>query len=155
MQQIVSGIEMLRQVRAVVKRNIADLSDEQLLVIPEGFRNNILWNVGHLVVTQQTLLYRLSGQEMYVGSDLVDRFRKGTSPADWTETPDADRLKALLTELPERLPEDYANGRFANFQEYQTSTGPLLQDIGDGIAFNNFHEGLHLGVIQSMKKLIA
>ena len=30
---------------------------EQLALIPEGFHNNVLWNIAHCVVTQQLLCY--------------------------------------------------------------------------------------------------
>lgn len=148
-------IEMLQQTRALVERLIADLSENQLLIIPRGFRNNILWNVGHMVVAQQILHYKLSRLEMYISAELISNFRKGTSPADWSTTPDIAEVKHFLMELPARLSSDYKNDAFKAFQPYTTSTGPELRDIEDAIAFNNFHEGLHTGIIMALKKIIA
>ena len=37
---------------------------EQLNKIPDGFSNNIIWNIGHIVVSQQALVYRLSGLQI-------------------------------------------------------------------------------------------
>ena len=45
--------DILRKVRAMVLKFIDGLTVEQLHTIPEGFKNNIAWNVLHLVVTQQ------------------------------------------------------------------------------------------------------
>ena len=39
---------------------------EQLAVIPQGFRNNLLWNISHAIVTQQLYCYYNSGLPMYV-----------------------------------------------------------------------------------------
>lgn len=147
------AIEMLKQDRALTGRMINDLTDAQLQYIPPGFRNSILWNLGHLIVTQQLLHYRLAGQELHVPASLVDIFRNGTSPADWQSTPDVAYLKELLVSLPEQLHDDYQRGMFTCFQLYTTSTGVTLTDIDDAIHFNNFHEGMHTGVMASIRKL--
>jgi len=40
---------------------IEDFSLEELNKIPEGFNNNIIWNIAHVIATQQALVYGLSG----------------------------------------------------------------------------------------------
>jgi len=81
-------------------------------------------------------------------------FRTGSSPADWSNAPDVSRLLALLVETGPKLKDDYEVGLFANFQSYTTSTGVSLQTIEDALAFNNFHEGLHLGTILALRNFI-
>ena len=148
------SIHVLKQIRKLVYRSIEKLGEEQLLITPGGFQNNILWNIGHIVVTQQLLHYKLSGIEMYVSTDLVDQFKRGTSPSDWSSTPDIHHIKELLIELPDKLEVDYSAGKFAHYNEYTTSTGVSLKDIEESIAFNNFHEGVHLGFVLSRKKFL-
>ena len=131
-----------------------DLTKEQLEHIPEGFANNILWNLGHVVVTQQMLSYGLAGQPLNVSKEMVTMFRKGSSPKMWETEPDVEAVKALLLELPEAFKKDYEAGKFTAFKEYQTATGPVLKTIDDGVAFNDFHEGLHLGTILALRKLV-
>ena len=53
---------------------------EQLAVIPQGFRNNLLWNISHAIVTQQLYCYHNSGLPMYVPQDFIAAYRKGTVP---------------------------------------------------------------------------
>ena len=55
--------DILTKTRAIVLHYIDGLTLEQLHVIPEGFNNNIAWNIAHLVVTQQLLHYSLSGKD--------------------------------------------------------------------------------------------
>ena len=150
------AIEILKQTRALLLRICTEsgLSEEQLLFIPEGFRNNILWNLGHLIVTQQILHYQRTGQEMYVSPTLLNQFSRGTSPADWVSTPNMADLIPLLTDLPDKLEADYQAGKLNRFVPFTTSMGVVLSSIEDAISYNNFHEGLHMGVMLSIQKLL-
>lgn len=150
-----TAINQLKSIRKIIVKLSSDLSNEQLLHIPEGFKNNILWNMTHLVVTQQLLHYGLSNQPMLVSDDLVSGNRKGRSPKDWTKTPEIDDIKQLLITLPEQLEKDYESGLFTSFTEYPTSAGITLTSIEDALIFNNFHEGLHLGTIMALRKLVV
>ncbi len=53
---------------------------EQLNKVPEGFSNNLIWNIGHIVVVQQMLVYRLSGLPMMISDAMVAKYMKGTKP---------------------------------------------------------------------------
>ncbi len=45
-------IEILRNTRKHLLSFINDLSTEELNEIPQGFNNNIIWNLAHLTATQ-------------------------------------------------------------------------------------------------------
>jgi hypothetical protein len=147
-------IDILRQVRPRALELVESLSDEQLLIIPDGYRNNILWNFTHTIVTQQLLCYACSELPLHISDELRDQARKGTAPGDWKSPPDVAVVKAFHLNLVDQLAEDYQAGKFAAFKEYKTSAGVVLRHIDDAIAFNNFHEGLHLGVMMSLRKLV-
>lgn len=149
------ALALLAPARAVLRRQLDGLSREQLLALPPGRRNHVFWNVGHLVVSQQILTYRLSGLPLHVSDDLVAHFAKGTSPLDWTDVPDVDEVLGLFDVLPAQTVADYEAGRFERFTPYQTSTGPYLATLDDALAFNLFHEGLHAGVAMAIKKQVA
>ena len=146
--------EILIKSRELVLQVIDDLTIEQLHTIPKGFKNNIVWNVAHLVVTQQLLLYKLSGVNCLIPNDLIADFRKGTFPTRNFTNEEFDEIKDLLSALPETLIEDYEAEIFQDYEEYETSTGFVLDSLETAIAFNNYHEGLHLGIILSLKKLV-
>ena len=145
---------ILRKTRELVLKNIEGLTHEQLHVIPEGFKNNIIWNITHLVVTQQLLHYKLSGLQCLVPDELIDAYRKGTFPSETISEEDFEDIKELFLGLPDTLEEDFNANIFETYQEYPTSTGYFLTDIQTAIAFNNLHEAMHLGVIMSLKKLV-
>ena len=62
--------------------------------------------------------------------------------------------KELLIGLPDTLQEDFEAGIFENYTEYPTSTGFVVSSIDNAIPFNNFHEGIHYGIIRSIKKFL-
>lgn len=145
---------ILKKTRELVFKRIENLTEEQLHIIPTGFNNNIIWNVAHLVVTQQLLHYKLSGLQCLIPDELIEKYKKGTSPSETVSTEEIEEIKDLLLGLPDTLEEDYAAGIFENYKVYPTSTGFVLTDIQNAIAFNNMHEGLHLGVIMSLTKFV-
>ncbi|MEM7738222.1 MAG: DinB family protein [Deinococcota bacterium] len=149
------SIGMLEQERTLITNLIKNISADDLLVIPKGFSNNILWNLGHVVVTQQLLSYGLSGLPLHVSDELVSQCRRGTSPNDWASPPDVEMLLEQLVNLPKTLREDYQAGRFDTFQPYTTSTGLRFETIEDAMTFNHFHEGLHAGAMRALKKALA
>lgn len=154
-----AAIPMLREVRAYVLRLTDGLGADRLTATPPGWNNHALWHLGHLAVTQQLLHYGRAGLPLGVPDAAVARFRKGTSPRAWEGTQDVDadvaEVRRWLSALPERLAGDYAAGRFAGYQPYETSTGIVLRDIDDALAFNNVHEGMHVGQVLALLRLTA
>ena len=135
-------------------KELEGLTLDDIHKIPEGFKNNIAWNVAHLVVTQQLLHYKLSGLNPLCPDDLIEAHRKGTSPTKTFTAEEFEELKELLIGLPDTLQEDYEAGIFENYTEYPTSTGVVLDSMEIAIPFNNFHEGIHYGIIRSIKKFL-
>jgi hypothetical protein len=127
---------------------------EQLNHIPTGFSNNLIWNIGHIVVVQQRLIYALSNLPLNIPEELLNTYKPGTKPTGNTTQAEVDELKTLLISLVERTKIDYSEGKFQSFNEITTSTGFNLASTDDAITFNNFHEGLHLGYMLSIRKFI-
>ncbi|MDE0536419.1 DinB family protein [Tenacibaculum sp. L6] len=146
--------EVLKRSRELVLKRIEGLTTGQLHTIPEGFNNNIAWNVAHLVVTQQLLHYKLSGLNCLAPDELIEEYRKGTFPTKEFTEEEFEEVKELLLGLPDTLQEDFEAGIFTEYEEYETSTGFVIDSIESAIAFNNLHEGMHLGIIMTLTKLV-
>lgn len=146
--------DVLKSSRKVILKLIDGLSLEQLHAIPKGFNNNITWNVAHLVVTQQLLHYNLSNLNCLVPEELIEKYRKGTYPSETFTQEKFNQILELFIGLPDILVEDYKEGIFKNYNEYKTSTGFELNSIERAIAFNNLHEGIHIGAVLSLKKFV-
>ncbi len=147
------SFEINRQTRRNVLMAIGDLEFNKLIKIPSGFNNNILWNLGHILVTQQALVYRLSGNPMNVDSQLVDLFKKGSIPLTYNEEI-LVKIKNQFIELIDQTEKDYISGLFKEFTEYPTSYGYTLRSVEEAIEFNTAHEALHLGYVMALKRAV-
>jgi hypothetical protein len=146
--------DLLNITRNNMVKLLESVSEEQLFIIPSGFKNNMIWNAGHALNSQQKLIYGLAGLNLKVPDSFSALFSKGTSPSEWKEKPDVKEIKSLLAETASYLREDYRNGVFKSYKEYPTSYGFELKNIEDAIIFNNVHESLHTGTIMALKKLV-
>lgn len=140
--------------RQLMLKVIDGLSNEQINKIPEGFNNNIAWNIAHLVVTQQLLCYKLAGADCLISEEMIDNFRKGAVPNYQVSEEEFETIKKQLLEFPIKLEEDYESGIFTGYTDYLTSVNVNLTSIDEAIDFNFFHEGIHLGIILQLKKLV-
>jgi hypothetical protein len=146
--------EILNTTRNNILMAIKELSLSELNTIPTGFKNNIIWNVGHIVATQQLLCYKMSGLAMALDANFIAKYKKGSvAEGEVHQEEFADVLKKLK-ELPALIEQDYAKGIFKAFNAYTTSYNITLNTIDQAIQFNNVHEGLHFGYIMALKKLV-
>lgn len=146
--------DLLKKSRLLILKLIEGFTLDQLNKIPEGYGNNIIWNVGHLIVTQQLLCYKLSRAPMNVSDEMVEKYRKGSAPKADVNQAEVDELKRLFVELPDQFEKDINKHIFKEYDSYTTSVNVTLTDIDSANAFNNFHEGIHLGVILALRKLV-
>lgn len=142
------------QNRKILYKILKRTPPELLFKIPEGYRNNIWWNIAHVVATQQILVYKFSNLPARIDDSLVQKFRKGTLPDISPADEEIDHIAGFLLSTAEWAQEDYENGVFKEYNEYKTSTKVILRNVEDALAFNLYHEGLHLGVILSLEKIL-
>lgn len=127
---------------------------EQLNTIPEGFSNNLIWNIGHIIVVQQMLVYNLSGLPMMVSEDMVSKYKRGTKPEHSVTQEEVDEFKKLLWSTLEQTKKDFANNIFKNFTEYTTMSGYTMKSAKEAMEFNNYHEAIHTGIMMQIRKFI-
>ncbi len=147
-------LDLLRQTRRNLIRLTEGLTDTRMTGIPNGFTNNILWNYGHCLITQQRLCYGLSSLPLRVPAEWNEILAKGSSPADWTEPPDRQALTDRMLATVDELEEDLDAGRFTEFKTYPTSYGYNLESVAHAIRFDIAHEALHMGVIMALRHVV-
>jgi len=145
-------LEITRANRKMLEKILDTHSLAQLNKVPEGFSNNIIWNIAHTIVTQQLLVYKLSGLSVQIDEEMVHLYKKGTKAVKMVTQEEVDTIRALLFTTLDKTQEDIDSDIFKEYKEYTTSPGIVLRSVMDAIAFNNYHGGIHIGYILALKK---
>ncbi len=147
--------EVLANTRKSLKDLLEKISLEDLNKIPENFNNNIIWNIGHIVVSEQILVYKLSGLPTMLSDEMIDKYKKDTKPEGFISQEEINEIKDLLLSTIEKTEADYKNNTFKEYNEYTVSTtGNTLTNVDDALQFVLFHEGLHIGYAKALLKAI-
>jgi len=147
-------ITQIKNTRIFIIELVKDLSTEQLNKIPTGFNNNIIWNIAHLTAAQQNMCYVRSGLTITVKEEHFSPFLSGTKPEKFIEQKEIESIFIALINSMDRLADDYTNGIFKQFDPWDKRYGMKLNSIEDAINFVPFHEGMHIGYIMALKKLV-
>lgn len=131
------------------------LSIEQLNSIPEGFNNNIAWNFGHIVVSQQNLCYVRAGLTPCIEEYFIKKYQKGTKPEGFIPESEIAVLKENAFSLIEQLNTDLKADKFSGYTTFVTHFGVELTCINDAVAFFAAHDTLHLGYAMAIAKQVA
>jgi hypothetical protein len=151
---MIQPIDNIRKTRSFVLDIIKELSLEKLNKIPHGFNNNIIWNVGHLVAGQQTICYVRCGKPIAIAEEFFNNFKPGSKPERFFQSDEEDEIKKMLFTSLDILEKDYQQNKFQPFTPWITRTGINVNNINDALTYLQHHEGLHTGVISSMKRMI-
>jgi hypothetical protein len=147
-------IETIKKVRAFLLEGIKDLTTEQLNKIPEVFNNNIIWNLGHMVAAQQGICYKRAGLQPMISDEFWEKYRSGSKPDGIVDEAEIDYIKQVFFTSLDQLEADYDKNIFTGYTAWTTRYDVEIAGIDDALSFVPFHEGLHSGVIGTLKKLV-
>ena len=147
--------EILRASRARLFQLIETSNQELLFKIPEGFNNNIIWQIGHCITSQQRHMYMRSGLPMYITNEFMESFKIGSSPATWKTTPDVNEVKQLLIETVDHLESDLESRLFVRYEPFELPIGFQVKNHVQALQAANYHEAEHSGRIFTYLKLLA
>jgi len=148
------SIETIQATRKIFIQLMEGLSIDALNKVPEGFNNNIIWNFGHAIVTQQILCYKLANLPLKIDESYLLKYSKGTKPEKFLDDNELAFLKQQAVSLMDELVVDMEKDVFNNFSSYTTSFNVVLNSIDDAVKFLVMHEGLHLGYAMALKKIV-
>lgn len=135
-------------VRSRLVSRLAELPEVVTETVPEGFPNNIHWNLGHLLLVTERFIF--SGNEQ-LPAHYSDYFAPGTKPADWNG--EAPSVAELLEKAKEQLAriKEIPNERFE-----EKLPEPMLgqNTVGELTSFAIYHESYHFGQIHAMRRVI-
>ena len=140
--------------RNILHKFLTNYSLEQLNKVPEGYNNNLIWNIAHIVVVQQMLVYHLSGLPMLVSQEMVEKYKRDTKPEAPVTEEEVTQIKGLLYTTLEQTQKDFSEGIFKNFNAFTTMTGFHIRNVQEAMEFNNYHEGVHTGIMMRIAKFL-
>ncbi|WP_448698517.1 DinB family protein [Mucilaginibacter sp. AW1-3] len=149
------ALETIRQTRKATLDYVKDLTIEQLNHIPDGFNNNIAWNLGHMVAAQQGVCYKRSGNTpMHITDEFFMRFKPESKPERFITQEEIDQIKTLMFSTIDQLEVDYQHQIFGTHTPWTTRYGVQIGNLDEAINFLPFHEGLHFGYIMALKRAV-
>ena len=83
-----------------------------------------------------------------------EAFAKGSKPERDMTAEEAKAIDAALFSTYEQYEKDITSGLFTNYQPYTTSTNMVLDSVETTQSFLLFHDGLHLGSVLALSKLV-
>jgi hypothetical protein len=130
---------------------IESLSESEADIVPQGFNNNIRWNLGHIYLDQYLWIQHLTKEKIEIPDGFLDWFNFGTSPATWKSPPPSlETLRGLLAEQPKVIRERYGE----RLEEEFPPTEDGMHTIAQVLVRTIFHEGLHIAAIQAIRRFI-
>lgn len=150
-------IKQFNMSRDTLLKSIRNISETDADVMPNGFNNTIRWNIGHVLTsTDRTFVNaKLTTQ---LPPNYIELFLTGTSPKTWRN--DVPSLQKLFSQLEQQ--KTNIQDTFANCLEEKLETplklklyeGYELNSVGELLNFFVFHEAMHIGYINALKRVI-
>lgn len=146
----------METVRGITEQAINKIPEEIADIIPNGFRNNIRWNFGHIAFTQEKLVFELSGEEKNVPQHYEKFFAPGTSPADWEHPPSFSEIAKVFAEQKARI-KHFLPGRLEEklVTPFTNRGGITFFGVGEIFLFSLYHEAVHMETIKYIKRAIS
>ncbi|WP_295712534.1 DinB family protein [Mucilaginibacter sp.] len=151
---MLKSIELIRGPRELALNQVKDLTLEQLNHVPQGFNNNIIWNIAHMISGQQGIFYTRAGLPVIVDDKYYTPYRPETKPTTFVGAEDVAIIKELFLSTIDQLETDVNNNLFVNYPTWSTRYGTTVNSVETALAFLPFHEGLHFGYMMALKRVL-
>jgi uncharacterized damage-inducible protein DinB len=140
-----------------INRNLAELSHEDSVFIPEPAGNCINWVLGHIISARgMMLLVTGAGAPVFSEAEAAVFARGSAALKNGDQGVDLDRLKSALEESQKKLvPALQAMSEAALSADVpeKFKRPPLTGSLGDALARLCYHEGYHNGQIGVLRRL--
>lgn len=147
-------LNVIRQTRENFIKLVEASTIEELNTIPAGFNNNMIWNFGHIVASQQGLCYQAANLEPLIETQYILPYKKGTKPEAIIGVDEIDSLKAYMRTTIDHLAEDLDNGTFTSYNAFTTAYGVNITSTTEAVQFFAVHDSYHFGIASAIKKVI-
>ena|SRR5690625_1243627 len=122
---------------------------------PDNFPNTIRWNAGHIYAEAEGFLHDADNNYEVTRPDWMDLFLDGTRPSEWEgDVPSKEEIIEALKEQESRI-ETFFKGKYQNkASKVRDVNGMMLDTVDASLQFVTWHEGLHLGILKSLRLVV-
>ncbi|WP_047152088.1 DinB family protein [Aneurinibacillus tyrosinisolvens] len=147
--------KQLEFIRSRTLSAVEGVNENVIDAIPDGFNNNIRWNLGHLYLVSERFSFHFAQEPMELPGYFPDLFGGGTKPSEWNaQPPSMNELTQMLREQPGRIQAVLKNRLNEEVAKpFTTGSGLTLNTIGEFVNFTLYHEGMHFNTVNILKRL--
>jgi len=133
---------------------VSDVTESQADLIPQGFNNNIRWNLGHIYLVQEQFAFVFSQGPVQIPDGFVELFATGSKPTDWKlKPPTLSDIVQMLAEQSKRIRLNLENRLDEPVENPLTIAALSLKTVEEFLSFTLFHEGIHSQMLKILKNL--
>ncbi|PHK48650.1 DinB family protein [Staphylococcus edaphicus] len=131
----------------LLNKHIKDIDEKTATLQPDSVNNNIKWQLGHLILLNDFLVFETINGENALEQSAAKYFLWGTSPLNFDgNEPSFDELKLLLNEQLDRILNSLEK------QLNKSRNEPIVLKDSD-IVMNNFNESIHFSIIHTNRHM--
>lgn len=82
------------------------------------------------------------------------KYKRGSKPEHPISQAEVDEIRSLLFETINQTKADLNSKIFKTYTEFTTLSGFTMRNVEDALAFNYYHEAMHIGMMMSIRKFI-
>ena len=144
---------MLNIRQAVATYYMEKLPIESLLKIPEGFNNNMIWNIGHMISVGYSLNFSIAGLIPPTEIEMIKKFKRGSFPVEYTDA-DIQWINEHLVRSVHEIENLWAENKVSVIvTSVTTELGNVITTPSDALAMTLVHDMLHFERIRLFRKL--
>lgn len=130
---------------------IKDVDEKQADFQLELAKNNIKWQLGHVIMANEAFVFGSEEEGNVLGEKLGESFSPGTSPQDFTGVePTFQELKGILMQQLERI----LNALDDKMGQTRKQPVAGMATFDETISFAITHTNYHIGQINLMKNML-
>lgn len=130
---------------------VKDIDEKKADFQLELAKNNIKWQLGHVIVANESFVFGTSEEGNILGEKLGKSFSPGTSPQDFTGVePTFQELKGILNQQLERI----LNTLDEQMDKSRKAPIANMDTFAETISFGILHTNYHTGQIKLMKSML-
>ncbi|WP_454801316.1 DinB family protein [Mucilaginibacter phyllosphaerae] len=147
-------LNQLEENRKLLLNHTANLNEHQYNLVPPGYNNNIIWNMGHLLVVSENILYKDSPYHRPVQELIKPRFQRGSQPEDVVSDDEILLIRHSLMQTAGFYIKTMGIGEaIEELGASSNSVVPLVSE--ERMQFLLFHEQIHYNRINRLMQLVT